>query len=291
MRNKSRIYCISIAILTLLLAVACSKTPRGVLSEKKMQAVYLDMQLAEAMINADNKGYAEVEKKEALYQAVFRKHKITQAVYDSSLVWYGANLDVFVRVYDRVLKDIAQMQKDLGDIPADPGPVSNRDSVDIWNRRPSLLFEPGSPFNAVVFDIKPESSYLPGSIFVLDVDVWGIHAGMARYPEIKIHAEHADTTIVINDTIRQDGPHQTVLRSHATKRIRRVYGIIRMDNSDPYAYGKIYLDSIRLMKYNYGSFTEKSTTDTIPAATSAAEEKLPALLPDGIETAAPADSI
>ncbi|MCD8193654.1 MAG: DUF4296 domain-containing protein [Tannerellaceae bacterium] len=286
MRNRSRIYSITISVLTLLLAVACSKTPRGVLSEKKMQSVYLDMQLAEAMINADNKGYADVEKKEALYQSVFRKHKITQAVYDSSLVWYGANLDIFVKVYDRVLKDIAQMQKDLGDIPADPGPASNRDSVNIWNRRPALTFEPGSPFNAVVFDITPEASYLPGSIFVLDLDVWGVNPGMAYYPEVRIHAEHADTTLVVTDRITQDGPHQTVLRSHPTKRVRRVYGMIRMDNADPYAYGKIYVDSIRLMRYNYGSF---AATDTIPVAT-AAEEPEPVLLPEGIETT-PADSI
>ncbi|MCC8143591.1 MAG: DUF4296 domain-containing protein [Tannerellaceae bacterium] len=289
MRNNSRIYYIILSVLTLLLAVACGKTPRGVLSEKKMQSVYLDMQLAEAMINADSKEYADVEKKEALYESVFRKHKITQAVYDSSLVWYGANLDVFVRVYDRVLKDISQMQKDLSDMPADPGPASGRDSVNIWNRRPSLVFEPNSPFNAVVFDIKPEASYLPGSIFVLDLDVWGVNPGMAHYPEIKIHAEHADTTIMVNDRITQDGPHQTVLRSHATKRIRRIYGIIRMDNTGPWSYGKIYVDSIRLMKYNYGSFTDTDSVDTPPADTSG-DEPVPALATEEVE-ASPVDSI
>ena len=72
-----------IAALTLCLLVACSKTPDGILSEKEMQAVELDIQLAKAMISVENKQFADSLQRAELFQSVFRKHGITQAVYDS----------------------------------------------------------------------------------------------------------------------------------------------------------------------------------------------------------------
>ena len=94
------------ALLATTLLAACSKVPDGILSEKKMQGVLMDMLLAEAMVNVDYNTYKSDTMKLALYESVFRKHDITQAVYDSSLVWYGRNLDIYMEVYNRVLADL-----------------------------------------------------------------------------------------------------------------------------------------------------------------------------------------
>ena len=72
------------ALLATTLLAACSKVPDGILSEKKMQGVLTDMLLAEAMVNVDYNTYKSDTMKLALYESVFRKHDITQAVYDSS---------------------------------------------------------------------------------------------------------------------------------------------------------------------------------------------------------------
>ena len=127
------------ALLATTLLAACSKVPDGILSEKKMQGVLTDMLLAEAMVNVDYNTYKSDTMKLALYESVFRKHDITQAVYDSSLVWYGRNLDIYMEVYNRVLADLNKRINNLGDVQADAAPVSNRDSVDIWPRRSYLV--------------------------------------------------------------------------------------------------------------------------------------------------------
>ena len=69
------------ALLATTLLAACSKVPDGILSEKKMQGVLTDMLLAEAMVNVDYNTYKSDTMKLALYESVFRKHDITQAVY------------------------------------------------------------------------------------------------------------------------------------------------------------------------------------------------------------------
>ena len=109
------------ALLATTLLAACSKVPDGILSEKKMQGVLTDMLLAEAMVNVDYNTYKSDTMKLALYESVFRKHDITQAVYDSSLVWYGRNLDIYMEVYNRVLADLNKRINNLGDGGRCPG--------------------------------------------------------------------------------------------------------------------------------------------------------------------------
>ena len=70
MRNSLRRY--GVVLFGAALLFSCSKVPDGILSEKEMKAVLIDMQLAEAVINTDYKAYSDDAQKEALYQAVFR---------------------------------------------------------------------------------------------------------------------------------------------------------------------------------------------------------------------------
>lgn len=263
--QKGNWYKYGIAIVGVAWIAACSKVPDNLLSEKEMQRVLKDMLLAEAMTGRDAKLYPDSASKEALYLAVFRKHGITQALYDSSLVWYGGNLDIYMKVYDRVLKDIEREKTELGDVQAEAAPVYNSDSVDIWPRRPHLTLQPKALFNGVTFDIKPANGYSSGSVFSLGMQVWGLNEHMGRYPEIRLCADQGDTTVVIEEKVKHDGFHRTTLHTIATKRVRRVYGYIRLDGARPTGYYKIFIDRLELMKYNYGSKAIPAAGDSIAA--------------------------
>lgn len=261
MRNKWCKY--NVALLVCVLLAACSKVPDHLLSEKEMQRVMKDMLLAEAMIGIDHYAYKDNEAKEALYESVFRKHGITQAKYDSSLIWYGKNLDLYMKVYDRVLADLNRESSDLGDVQADAVPVSNDDSVNVWPRRPFLVLQPHALLNGITFDIKPDTKYSSGSVFVMGMDIWGLNKKMKHFPEIRLCAVQGDTTVVVNNTVKSDGYHETMLRTVATKKIDRVYGFIRMDGADSLSYHKIYIDHLKLIKYKYGSELLKADIDSI----------------------------
>jgi hypothetical protein len=238
----------------ILLMSACSKVPRGILSEKKMKDVMIDVHLAEQIIGDNYLTYPDSTHKAALMASVFRKHNITQAVYDSSLVWYGKNLNIMLQVLDLAIKDVDKRMRIVAELQAQqaPAPMAT-DSANIWTQASLLTFSPQSLFNATIFDIRPEGGvYVSGSIFVLNLKVWGLHPRLNRQPEVKIAAEHSDTTVILHDTIPADGFHSITLRSVATKPVRRVYGYIRMDKAEA-PYYKIYLDSLSLTRFNYGS--------------------------------------
>lgn len=272
MRNKKLLAICGPLWLWLFCLSACSKVPDEILSEKKMQQVVKDMMVAQSMTSGDYKSYPDNESKQALYEGVFRKHGITQAEYDTALVWYGRNLDIYMKVYERVLADIDRDIKALGDVQADAGPVSNSDSVNIWPRRPYLTLYPEALFNGVVFDSRPETSYSSGSIFVLGMRVWGIRKGMRTFPQVRLSADQGDTIVTVNELLKHDGYQEIWLRTVPTKRVKRVYGYIRLDNTAS-DYYKVYIDSINLIKYNYGSELIKQAVDSLAAADKAIRQR------------------
>ena len=85
----------------ILLLGACSRRPGYVMSEKKMVDVLVDIQLAQAIYIRNNQFYSN-DKKDALIEGILKKHKITQAELDSSLVWYADNIAYYETINDSV---------------------------------------------------------------------------------------------------------------------------------------------------------------------------------------------
>lgn len=95
------------------LFISCQQRPKEVLSKKKMEKVLYDVYIAEAMIENDFQSFSEPEQKEALVQQVFQKHQITQAQWDSSLVWYAEHISDYMRMNDSVKMQLKRAQTDI----------------------------------------------------------------------------------------------------------------------------------------------------------------------------------
>ncbi|MDR1675652.1 MAG: DUF4296 domain-containing protein [Tannerella sp.] len=231
---------------------ACSRTPDGIIPEKKMQRVMVDIQLAEAMIHMEPNTYPTYAERRALYRTVFRKHQLTEAEYDSSMIWYGKHLDRYMRIYNLALADLKVQMDAIGDVKPDIVPTSNADSLDLWIFRKYYEFSPLSLSNRVIFDLRPDDPYSSGSAFVLAWQVWGLTPDMKEPIEAYLKAHQGDTILTVKSIVGRDGPHEMYLKTIPTKRVNRVYGYIRLHTADT-AFHKIYLDGFSLMKYRYGS--------------------------------------
>lgn len=90
----------------------CSR-PKEVLSRKSMENLLYDIYIAEAMIENDYQNFDTPQKKEALINQVFKKHKVTQAQWDSSLAWYSDRADIYLRMNDSVKARLKREQDAL----------------------------------------------------------------------------------------------------------------------------------------------------------------------------------
>jgi len=102
-----------LAIIIIVLALACSKNsvPRGILSEKQITPVLVELHLAEA-INAQQ-FTMEVNRnnfKEDLYLSILKKFKLDRKVFEASILYYGKHPDLYKPVYDEVLNRLNEME-------------------------------------------------------------------------------------------------------------------------------------------------------------------------------------
>lgn len=252
--------------------LGCSKVPRNILSEKEMRAVLLDMQLAESLIAVDYKYTDKDPQKEAIYRSVFAKHRIDEAKYDSSLLWYGRNLDLYMRVYENVVKDLNKLKLALGDYASENLPMRSRDSVQLWDGSKSFDLKDNILDNTWSFNIDPSDGFMAGSKFLLSMNIWGIPSDTLYYPVLRVHIEQADTTLSFEQKIRIDGLLEALFVSDSSQVVRRVSGSIRMHQSEPVLHEdsiaqrdsllyidegySIHLDSISLMRYHQNTEVE-----------------------------------
>lgn len=161
---------------TLELAVCCScllaackpSLPKGVMSERKMENVLYDYHLAQGM--AETIPYEEgrsVEQMRYEYQqAVFRKHGITEAEFDTSLVYYCSDLTRMTRIYSR-LNDRLQREADALGVATGPkdiyaGLSDVGDTANVWRERQFFVIKSQVMDNLQVWEQECDSTWLPG---------------------------------------------------------------------------------------------------------------------------------
>lgn len=118
--------------------ISCQQRPKEVLNRKKMEKVLYDVYIAEAMIENDFRSFPEPEQKEALIQQVFQKHQITQAQWDSSLVWYAEHTSDYLRINDSVKMQLKRAQADIDKLIS----MQNAQESDLYKRNTALSYIP-----------------------------------------------------------------------------------------------------------------------------------------------------
>lgn len=104
-----------IIILTIILA-GCYSRPDEVLTRKEMTQLLIDLHKADGIIYVAGKQYGYSEEKTVCYQNVLNKHHVTQAQFDSSLVWYTANPKIFEKIYVDVVAEL-EMEVSKAQVP------------------------------------------------------------------------------------------------------------------------------------------------------------------------------
>ena len=95
-----------------LIALLCLSgcRPKEVLSSREMRDLLYDLHRVDGMVDASNMDWGYDEVLARYYQHVLDKHGVTQAQFDSSLVWYTDNPALFDKIYPKVL---ARLDEDV----------------------------------------------------------------------------------------------------------------------------------------------------------------------------------
>lgn len=104
--------------IVLLVAVCCiGCRPKGILSSRQMRDIMYDLHRVDGMMDVMQMGTGYDEALARYYQSVLDRHGVSQAQFDSSLVWYTDNPALFDKIYpkvmDRLDQDVARWEAAL----------------------------------------------------------------------------------------------------------------------------------------------------------------------------------
>ena len=226
-----------VAVMALLFCVSSCKPslPGGVLSKGKMTDILYDYHLALAMAHMDDNG--DKGQSLAYREAVLRKHDVTSAEFDSSMVYYMRHTELLEDVYkdltDRYNNEITAM----GGSAKEGGEFANLsatgDTANVWNLATSMVFMPVKPFNSTSFDIKVDSTFHKGDRLMLDFDAQFIYQDGMRNGVAMLAVQFGNDSIAQRTIMIQSTQHYSVELSDADSLgIKSVKGYFMLMNDD-----------------------------------------------------------
>lgn len=261
----------------LALFTACEvKRPKGVLTETKMEEVLYDYHLAKVM--AEEVPYSEAYRRPRYRDGVFVKHGITEAQFDSSMVWYTRHTDLLAKMYERITQRFKQANDAvnhliaLRDVPAMEMPSG--DSVEVWALHRHEVLTPVPLNSRIHFELTADTTFheRDSLCFQLDYRYYG------QLTDTLQEAVMGLTLRFKNDSVLHawqrlqavgQAPVELVLQSDTLGALRNVCGFVYLPNGQQAT--SLRLISARVMRYHAKDIL-KLDSDTLQEATAAPQK-------------------
>lgn len=268
MRKRLKTGWMVVAAASLLVLGACKEgQPKGVIKPAEMENVLYDYYLAEAM--ADNLPYEESYKKSLYTQHVFDKYRITQAQFDSSMVWYTRRAAELTKIYEQVNRRLKDRQNALNHQIAQrdkkPGATQKGDSVDIWYQD-RLLCLTGSPAsNKLLFRIPSDDNFKIGDEFCLTVRFVFFGDLPKENRAVMALTIRLENDSVVNRIfpVSRSGMSDIRLKSDTLSAVREVSGFVYYAGGEGER-NSLLLDRIALIRYHRIYKKKDETPGEIP---------------------------
>ncbi len=238
----------------------CTSTPDNVIEPDKMALLLADIHKGESVIELNRTEYDRDSVKKVLKQSIYHKHGVTAEQVDTSFIWYGNNIEEYVKVYDRVLEllneDLAlvnSMTKDNGKIITASG-----DSIEVWNEAVYYEFSKLSPSQYLTFNIERDQNWTKGDRYIWKMKFINSNSPM----NCAIYAEYPNGTTEAYLSQLKNGWNDIKFMTDSTKMPARIYGIAKILTRPDEI---VFVDSISLVRtrvekmdyrqrYNYKRF-------------------------------------
>lgn len=239
------------------IALSCRRTPSGVISPDDMSKLLADMHVAESVVDLSQSEYQSDSMKRVLKESVLERHGVTQAEFDTSLVWYGHNLDLYIKVYDNVIEQLEKRNRELGTAIVQSAITMAGDSVDVWPGLRYATFDNRSMSRYVTFDIERDDNWQRGDIYtwrlkLLDNDNLNVNWNIvAEYDDGEMECLSASSANSDWNEVIFAGDSTKVparIKGYVEVKPARVYSMAEREQTTPTRVRAISIDSLSLIR-------------------------------------------
>ena len=216
----------------MLTVMACKvKRPDGVIAESQMEELLYDYHLARSM--GENLPVSDNYKKALYIQSVFQKYDVTQAEFDSSMVWYTRHTDILAKIYEKINDRLKEEQASINHMVAirdKKSPVSQPgDSVELWFMEQVSCLTNAQDNNKISFVIPADVNSQDRDALVWKASFFYPSKAGKAMPETYMAMQMVyrnDSVITSSRKITRSGEQEIRLQSDTLGALREVRGYI-----------------------------------------------------------------
>ena len=235
-------------IAALMLTTSCGKEiPDNIIQPDKMESVLYDYHLAMGMSNN-----LKNTEKEAYKNFVFKKHRIDEALFDSSMVWYTRETKMLTSMYERLNKRFTREYNNVemkiqSRQEASAYQFASGDSIDIWNKGDLEWMTEAPLHHLLSFEIKTDTTFHEGDTFLWEADFHFVSKGKVLMG-INMLGENKE---VAGETLQVDssGHHSIYLKTDTAFQVKTLNGFIFVPE-DSTTHTHVLVHNISLTRYH-----------------------------------------
>ena len=268
--NRYILYIVALVVL----ASCAPGTPDQYIQPDELEDILYDLHLAQGMVY-QGEDYKQYDYNRMLYHAaVLKKHGITQAELDSSMVYYYKRADRLDDIYKRVAKRLSEAALDLGATEGEVNQYSqvstSGDTANIWKGDVAAVLLPYPMHNRLEFDVKADSASREGDMYVLNMMLdFFFQNGMKEAEGCLMLIYENDSIACRTSRLSFNGQNQLRLQASDDHRVKQVKGYVYLSrgNDDASTLRILFIRDIQLIRMHKHEFKKAEPVDSMKTDT------------------------
>lgn len=222
----NRLIYIALFVGSLIFHMGCSKVPKEVVSERTMENILYDSYLGEGLSETELAPVYDKNAREVYLKSVLKKYNVTKQEYDASVNWYMLHLDVYTKLYEKVLNRLKKedakwkLESGSGDIITD---AAKGDTIELWRKNDGVCFS-GLPIIGNAFtEIRFNETFIPGDSLLFNADVRALSESSRQTPRMVLTIRYQDesSSTKLEDLVHTQH-YRIAVKTDTTKRINAI---------------------------------------------------------------------
>lgn len=258
------------------------KVPSKYIQPDDMEDLIYDYHIAQGVASQES-GNPDYQKR-LTFEMVLKEHGVTQAEFDSSLVYYYTRADRFQDIYKNVSERLNKESEKYGGAAVSAVQTFakaslNGDTVDVWNGNRALMLLNDRPYHLYQFSQKTDTSFHAGDSFMMTMNnTWLMQNGNRQAVVYLAITYDNDSTAKQYNTITGSGV--TTLRiPYCKEKVKEIKGFVMCgmrpakDNTNNLCL--LFVDNIQLYKFRNKLIEQPAAAQTTQIDSTAVRQLKP----------------
>ena len=245
--------------------------PSQYLEPDEMEAILYDFHVMTSMTSVHYDKKTDYNKH--LYMTeILEKHQVSQAVFDSSLVYYCTHAELLKSVYQnlstRLEEQVLALGASTGEMNKYSGYSEIGDTANIWKQNTEYMLIPIPPYNRIDFQIQSDSIFAAGDVLQLHFMTNFVYQSGTKDAVMYMAVTYDNDSVAsYRNQVYMSGLSQLRVTTDHRHKIKSLKGFIYLDkgSDDNNTMKLMFINGVQLIRFHQKNRAVVEPKDTVTA--------------------------